>query len=214
MRDKVTSKVGHTAPLQVAIMTPYLTESMGDARPFVDVWGARHSGWNVEIQKAFHGYAPENLLQERIIETRLGRKIFLYKPRWENGHERGFHDEELRAMRPLLAIEGSTLNGETETARLKETGVVVARYSTFYGGNSAYSRKSPEELGYSLDIPKTTESVLALLSHDAFIDALAERSIGKVRFALADLALRARRENMRPIKETPYLERTLAINRV
>jgi len=108
---------------------------------------------------------------------------------------------------PALVIAGSTEPGEDEVEGLKGTGLVVARYSMFYGGPSGYSGRSPGDGGYALDIPKDVGVVRDLLTDDNVLDALVARELGGLVGALDSF----NQGRIQPVLATPYLETALSI---
>ena len=67
-----------------------------------------------------------------------------------------------------FAIAGCTVPGEMEVRDLKGSGLVIARYSIFYGAPSNYTGNLPEDCGYSLDMPKSAKNVRVLLVQAVF----------------------------------------------
>jgi hypothetical protein len=108
-----------------------------------------------------------------------------------------------------LIIIGSAGYSEGDVRAIKPLGIVVARYSIFYGGPSGYTGDRPEETGYSLDLPKSVDTVKALLSHEPFLDALVARDDALIRTALEDLNAGLRE----PVLATPYLTEALQVQR-
>lgn len=106
------------------------------------------------------------------------------------------------AQAPILAIAGSTRGGEDEVRGLKGTGIIVARYSIFYGRPSEYTGSSPEEAGYSLDFPKNINTVRSMLRNGDVLEALRSRNKEGIEKALEifNECYNA------PIRTTPYLE--------
>jgi len=116
-------------------------------------------------------------------------------------------DREISAgfsMPPHLAIVGSTSEKEALTEKLTNImpGLIIARYSVFYGGPSKYTGTIPQYTGYSLDIPKQVETVRTLLTNEGFLNALLTRDIYQMREAIS--AINKGLEE--PILETPRLE--------
>ena len=83
--------------------------------------------------------------------------------------------------------------------------VPVARYSTFYGKPSGYSEMLPEEIGYSLDIPKDISAVRSLITNDLVLEALSLKDENRIRSSLDEL----NKGLERPILVTPFLHEAL-----
>jgi hypothetical protein len=148
-----------------------------------------------QIEK--YGYDPANLHGVRFLRTESGR---LVKLDTAEDHESRMPTDS------LMAIAGSTESAEDNIRGLRGTGLIVARYSIFYGGPSGYTGRTPEQGGYALDIPKKVETAKALITDDAVIDALVAREADKIREAIGELN---KRLNV-PVLVTPYLEEALA----
>ncbi|MCX6709249.1 MAG: hypothetical protein NTW67_06415 [Candidatus Woesearchaeota archaeon] len=108
-----------------------------------------------------------------------------------------------------FAIAGQSTLGEMEVYVLKGSGLIVARYSKFYPGNSEYTHSSPERAGYSLDIPKKEYVVKDFLSNDRVLEALLSRNEERIEFAV-DVFNRWRSA---PVLITPYLKEALRVKR-
>ena len=173
----------------VAVFTGYLSEDMT----------GRYTEEYIQNQIEKFGYDPNNFNKER----------FLFTPRFsvrldtKDDHvSRGPHET-------LLAIHGSTESAEEAINNLRGSGLIVARYSIFYGGPSQYSGNYPEESGYSLDVPKSVDTVRKMLTTESLLDALVARELGQVTDALAEV-----NEGLdKPVLATPYLEKALRFER-
>ncbi len=174
--------------LIVAIFTPYLYEDMRKAG---------YSEQYIREQVEKYGQDHDNLQGVKTVKTQSGRLVKLDTP---DDHESKGPDDV------LMAIHGSTESAERMILAHKGTGLIVARYSIFYGGPSGYTGRTPEEGGYALDIPKKVETARALITDDAVIDALVAREAGKIRDAIDGMN---KRLNV-PVLVTPYLEKALA----
>lgn len=104
-----------------------------------------------------------------------------------------------------LVIAGSTKEVEMDVEDLKGSGLIIGRYSIFYGNPSGYTDVAPEDGGYSLDIPKSVATLKALLTHDGFLDAIVARDETQIREAIDDL----NKDLERPVLITPYLSEAL-----
>ena len=100
-----------------------------------------------------------------------------------------------------LMIIGSTVPAENDVLSWKGTGLVVARFSTFYGGRSDYTGRHPAMGGYSLDFPKDAKVVKELLTTDSFLEGLVSRETGKIRKAVDEFST----DREKPVLVTPYL---------
>lgn len=167
--------------VKIEIWTSYLTEDITE----------KYSEEYVEKQKQMFSYDPENLITgSRIIG---GRNIVLIE---EKGNSR---------ERPHLVIAGCTRNNEASVKNFKGTGLLVARYSIFYGEPSAYTGNYPEESGYTFDLPKETAIVKALLKHDDFLEGIVAREGARIRSAVDRLNATIKR----PVLVTDYLSEAL-----
>src|SRR3989338_1937590 len=94
-----------------------------------------------------------------------------------------FFEEEVRSIpnEGDLIFVGSTEDSERAVRMIASYGTPIVRYSKFYGGRSGYSGRTPEEGGYSFDIPKDANCVRALLEKDSFLQAILERNPHRVR---------------------------------
>ncbi|MBW3016538.1 hypothetical protein KY309_02920 [Candidatus Woesearchaeota archaeon] len=166
-----------------AIVTPYLYENLEDegyARDYI------------EKQIERFGYDPQNLNGTKFLET----DRFFVKLHTKQDHT---HDK------PDLVVIGSAGNSEHIVERMKPSGIIVARYSIFYGGPSDYTGNSPEEGGYSLDLPKSVALVKAMLTHNGVLESILERDEGRIRSALDDLNSKV----SQPVLVTPFLAEAL-----
>tara|TARA_Y100000310_G_C20685833_1_gene818911 strand:- start:1373 stop:1906 length:534 start_codon:yes stop_codon:yes gene_type:complete len=109
---------------------------------------------------------------------------------------------------PLLVIAGQTRIGEEEVRDMKDLGFVVARYSVFYGGRSRYTGASPDEAGYSLDMPKDPQTAGKLLANQEVYEALESRNKSKIEKAIANF----NENGYYPIRITSFLEEALKIS--
>lgn len=169
--------------VRVGIWTPYLIEDM--SKECDDEYVAQ--------QIKMFGYDPNKLIKEDKLVT--GRNVVLLEKK----------DSSLK--RPHLVIVGCTRSVEDSVKRTRGTGVLVARYSTFYGEPSDYTGNYPDQCGYALDIPKDPDVVKALLHCDDVLEALVAREEERIRCTLD--CFNAARE--RPVLVTGYLREALAL---
>jgi hypothetical protein len=185
-----TNEKTNARGFNVALLTPYLSSTIENIV---------NAGYDPKIQIDKYGFDQNNLNGVKVIETEKQNKVFLIAP--VNGCYLGnLNPKKIKDL--TLAIAGCTEQGEEEVRNMKGSRVVVARYSIFYGGKSDYTGSSPEEAGYSLDIPKNIKSVIALLRSDEILEAIQDRDGFRVKNALSGLNTRLEQQ----ILATPYLE--------
>ena len=171
----------------VGVFTPYLC---------ADIAKEGYDDEYVKVQKEKFSYEDDNLNDERLIVTpRFKVKLDTH----EEHESRGPGDV-------LLAIHGSTREAEERIRGLRGTGLIVARYSIFYGGPSKYTGNYPEESGYSLDIPKKVSAAKALVTDDGVFEAILSREEKAIVQAIYNL----NKKLEQPILVTPYLPKALA----
>ena len=183
--------------VRVAVISNYLTENFAESERYKE----RPEALQRQIEK--YGYDPKNLNGVSAILTPKKRLVMLYAP---NQDPTNF--DIVRASD--LAIYGSTEWAEDEVASLKNSGVVVARYSIFYGKESGYSGRKPEEGGYSLDLPKAVGCAASLITNDNCLEALASRDEARIRDAIGKLNVG---HEGAPVLITPFLSEALKIQR-
>lgn len=172
--------------IEVALLTPYLTLGPSDFPS---------GSLKVEIER--YGYNSQNFKDvERIITPEFCVLI--------NKSQRFYHDLPIKGD---LVIAGSAEDSEEVINRIHGSGLIVARYSIFYGGNSRYTNQSPAQGGYALDIPKNHGTVEQFLNNDKMLDALITRDEKKIRSALDGLNATL----AQPILATSYLSEALEI---
>lgn len=200
MTGKIDEQNEEKQKVYVAILTPYLTNSLGDfaecAKIDVKEGGLQYTPEEyVQKQSEMFGYDPNNFNGIRTLETE-NKIIFLETPK----------DHAIAAPALAdLAIAGSTESIEQSIFDLKSTGLIVARYSTFYRRPSGYTQRFPAESGYSLDIPKKVEVVRQFLTDEAVMDALLLRDEDAIRAAIYAL----NEELEEPIIVTDYLREAI-----
>jgi hypothetical protein len=172
--------------VKVFIGTPYLIEN---PYALMKLWGVEGTKDQIED----YGYDPINVISERILTTNKGRVVEILED--DNDLNKGH-----------FSIFGCTESMEEVVSLQKGMGIIVARYSCMYGDVSEYSQKSPEESGYSLDIPKFPEVARAFMTDDAIVSAIMERDMGGIEEAVKEL----NKKIHLPIFITPYLERALS----
>ncbi len=169
----------------VGLFTPYLSENMGE----------RFDEEYIKMQIEDFGYQRSNFNGTKHILTDK-YEVRLDKP----------HDFISRGPNDLvLSIHGSTENGEEDVRGLRGSGLIMARFSIFYGGPSQYTGNYPEESGYALDFPKDIGAVKALLTNDQMLDALVLREETKIRDAVENLNSTLNQ----PVLITDYLTKAL-----
>ena len=105
-------------------------------------------------------------------------------------------------------IADSTQGVEQLVQGIKGKGVIVGRYSQFYRRSSEYTNRTPEQGGYSLDIPKNANTSFQLLTDDGVLESLTNRNEQEIRTAIDNL--NPRLEQGVPILITPYLTEALS----
>ncbi len=190
------------APVRVAILTTYLTDTMEDLKQWCDRVRDTTEGaeklmkWQME--KA--GFNPQNFAGVKVLNSAKGRTVFLETPEDHTLDKPEFAD---------FAVAGCTESKEhIVNYQLRGSGLIVGRYSMFYGGRSKYSGNTAGESGYALDIPKKVETVKALLTDDASLEALLARDESGIRKALSGLNKRLDE----PIIVTPFLSEALKVD--
>ena len=179
----MTEKNDDKKLFNAAIVTPYLSENM-EEKGFTKEY--------IQTQIKKFGYDPQNINGDKFLET---DKFFIRL------HTRDDHTNE----RPDLVIIGSAGHSEDKVESMKPSGIIVARYSIFYGGPSQYTGNSPEEGGYSLDLPKNVAVAKALLTDEGVLEAILAREEAKIRAALDDL----NKKVSQPVLITPFLAEAL-----
>ncbi|MBW2993504.1 hypothetical protein KY317_02935 [Candidatus Woesearchaeota archaeon] len=182
-----------TMKVKVALLTPYLFQTVQDLE-------SRYDLGEVFNQIVHFGYQPDKIIRDKEI-TDGKRIVMIDRPK------------DLTTLALLdccagadLVISGSADDAEDFVLRfLKDTGLIVARFSIFYRGPSRYTGMAPEDTGYALDIPKDPDAVKALLTHGMFLDGLVKREEAQMRVALECLSTRL----PKPILATPYLTKCL-----
>jgi len=164
------------------IITPYLYENMRE----------ECTEEYVQKQIEYFEYDPNNLGGIKFLET--NRFIVNLNTR-----------TNCSKANPDLIIIGSAGVSEDEVEMLKPSGILVARYSIFYGGPSSYTGNTPEEGGYSLDLPKSVATSKALLTHDGVLESILEREESKIRDAVENL----NKTIEKPVLITPFLAKAL-----
>ena len=181
--------------LYVALKTPYLTQSFDE---MVLESGEEYAN----MQANRYGHERVNLSGVRMLHSPSGKTVVLRsRGVW------GFSESESRIIVPDMYIMGAVKEAAEVVQEAMNDGLFIARFSIFYGRASDYTSKLPEEAGYSLDIPKSVETVKALLTDDSCLEAIASRNSSKIRESLDVL----NRSFERPIIATPHLERALSL---
>src|SRR3989338_4305465 len=173
--------------IRVDIHTSYLTDN----------YGATLSTEEFKKQVKYERLEQENLRDTSVFTT----------PHFEVRVVKSKEDcarENSTGLVPHLAIVGSTREKEALTEKLTNImpGLIIARYSVFYGGPSKYTGTLPQYTGYSLEIPKRVETVRTLLTNEGFLKALLTRDIYQMREAISAI----NKVLEEPILETPRLE--------
>jgi hypothetical protein len=177
---------------KAGIMTPYLLESLDQLRS-----GETEEYVQAQIKK--FGYDPNNLNGMKVIET-PGHIVSIESPE--------HHTTQSPKDCDMIVI-GCAGNCEDMVRSARNSGILFARYSVFYGGVSKYSNEMPEATGFSLDIPKRVDAVKAMLTHDELLEAIVTREEAKIVAALDSL----NKKLTEPILATPYLKTALTYSK-
>ena len=123
MSEKKTGQI----PFIATIWTPYLTEGFAKFS---------RNTCPVELleQILLYGYNPENLNELDCLRTNGGRAVLL---------DKSYNDQ--RARLSDLVIAGNTERSESKVREFKGSGLIVARYSIFYGKPCIYTEARPED---------------------------------------------------------------------
>jgi hypothetical protein len=204
---KKTKQARRLRSVRVGILTPYLSESL---EQMISV--APSLEWAVSQVVKF-GYNPmDSLSGTEVIETNR-RRVEILTPGQYEGPGFGMTDSQyilcLDDPRLDLAIAGAVESTEDLVVTRKNSGLVVARYSVFYGEKSRYTGREASEAGYALDIPKDVPTVRALLSSESFLASLLSRDERKVTKSIENLNTKLER----PIIVTPFLQEALNVSR-
>ena len=189
----------------VSISTPYLMESEKMFENYYKVFpGELPKGLNpsqaTTIQKAAYGFNPNNLNGKKTIITKKGNLVLINSEIYPLLKCQVFSD---------LEITGSNDVMEEVIREHMGSGLITARYSIFYGGKSMYTGRSPEDSGYSLDIPKNPNIVKTMLRDDSFLESILSRDGSKILSSIGKL----NKKLEKPILVTSYLEEVLEVKR-
>jgi hypothetical protein len=185
---------GRTKEYKIFVGTSYLTDSVSDFECPIDFLE----------QSLFFGYDPDNLNGIKFLQT--PKKNIVKLSTRENSHDITTRN----VINHDLAIVSSTESVEERVSLMKGSGLVVARYSIFYGESSGYTGNLPKSSGYSLDLPKIVGCAVALMTDDNFLEALVSREEARIKNAIEELN---RGKELATILITPYLTEALKINR-
>ncbi|MAF50813.1 MAG: hypothetical protein CMH64_01855 [Nanoarchaeota archaeon] len=180
-----------TSNFNVTLLTPYLSEDLGEHLTREEV--LEHI--------ILYGHDPSNFSEERVLRT-PERLVSLSSPSYVGST--GTLPRMVLSESDLV-ISGNTESAEETVRDLKDSGLIIARFSIFYGEPSGYTDNSPEASGYSLDIPKDVSTVRAMLTDDNLLNALTSENESRIRMALNDL-----NTNLdQPVLATPFLSEAL-----
>lgn len=110
-----------------------------------------------------------------------------------------------------LAVVGCTVSHEQSVFFFKDSGLLFARCSIFYGKPSGYTSFTPEEAGYAFDVPKDKEKVFSFITDEKTARAILKRDAQEVRKSIDELNQRLRLSE--PILVTPYFDQALDLSR-
>ena len=86
-----------------------------------------------------------------------------------------------------IVISGSAYAAEANVRDVSWSGLIVGRYSKFYGGPSEYTRRLPAQSGYAFDIPHDYAAVIEMLTYDDVLEAILARDVKQIRTAVDEL---------------------------
>lgn len=138
------------------------------------------------------------------------RLVIYNKDYWENWRKNGEVLSVLGRQTPLLIIAGQTHIQEETVNSIKDLGFIVARYSRFYGGNSPYTKKSPENAGYSIDIPIKQGLLRKLLESEDIYEAINSRNQDRIEESIKEF--NNKYYSLNKINITPFLKEALKID--
>lgn len=188
-------------PVRIALLTPYLIDSVESMAAEMQFHGKSFEDFLAQFMQ--FGYNPDNLAGLTSLMTN-NHAVLFSTPGYTPG--RGFLPLE-KSPEADLMIAGCTTGFERDVSSLKNSGLLVGRYSIFYGHPSNYTGRTPESAGYAFDIPKHVEAVKSLITDDATLEALALRNENKIRRAIGKLNERF----PQPVLITTFLSEALAI---
>ncbi|MBU2523096.1 MAG: hypothetical protein KKE23_02280 [Nanoarchaeota archaeon] len=202
---KISNKFSEKKIYVVSISTPYLTDTLKTLEEAYTLFPEEMpKGMKpleaAKIQQKKYGFDPKNLHGQDRVNTKKGNVVMLSTLEKTVLPCKVFAD---------LDISGCNEPSEHNVQELKGSGLLVARYSIFYGGNSKYTGSSPQDSGYSLDIPKNPKTVKALLQNDSFLEAIMSRDGSMILRSLGKL----NKKLEQPILVTPYLEEALEVEK-
>ena len=198
LANEITSEKANSKEYKAAILTPYLTEG-------IDRFGSPKEALKQITQ---YGLELINFEGIRLLQTDKGNHVKIWSPEYDARGRLEVRASEIRGSD--LVITGSTEPSEEEVENFKGSGLVVARFSIFYGKPNRYTGNLPEEAGYSLDLPKSVGCALALLTSENVLESLVLREEARVRNAIEKLNLG---HEGAPVLITPYLNEVLKIRR-
>lgn len=184
--------------IQVGILTGYLYESL-------EKMIAEAPSFEYALSQIFEfGHPPENLSGIKHFTTPKFR-VHLRNPE-ENGNSygQGFYPC-LGDPRSAFIISGSAEQVEERIIGAKNSGILIARYSIFYGKNSNYTGRTAGESGYAFDMPKDVATARKLLTTDSVLEAIAARDEKAICESLDVM----NRDLKYPVLVTPFLHEAL-----
>lgn len=154
----------------VLVLTPHLTECLDE---------------ELEKTQIKYGYERNNFHSISKLETKSYTVHLIKPPDTQELARKTLNNNEMTkdiAKTIDLVIAGATRPGQEEVKVLKDdkTGLIIARYSTFYPNKNGYTNMTLEEAGYALDIPKKVCVVKTLLRNDKFLKAITKRDEAKI----------------------------------
>lgn len=176
--------------INIGLMTNYLTRSFEE-------WSKKFSD-EMQFQIETAKLEKENLAGVRYMNT-PAFDVRLHSP----------NEYDVAPGACSLIIAGNTEPNEFWSQSLMGSGILIGRFSIFYGGNSRYTGNSAAQGGYALDIPKSVDTVKAMLQHEPLLEGLLMRDAQLIENGLGSLNSKL----SEPVIATPYLSQALQIRR-
>ncbi len=180
--------------INVGIMTYYLTKS------FDEYWAKKDC--DLEWQQQNAKLERQNLAGIRYFKAG-NLDVRLHNP----------DEHDVAPGECSFFIAGCDPKFEDWTNRMQGSGMVIARFSMFYGCRSKYSKNTAAESGYSLDIPKSVSTVQTMLTHEPFLEGILARDEQRINSGLQSLNEKLQLQQQQPVLATPYLTHALQIQR-
>ena len=177
-----------------AILTPYLAKELP----------SHLSRQEKEKQISKYGYDPNNFKDIEKFNTQKHTVLI----------EKETQHKLPSPVNSDIIIAGQTEEQERKVRNLasynnENTGLLIARYSTFYKHKSSYTGRSLEECGYSFDIPKDVHTVKLFLTDDDILESILLRNKDRIEKSIEKL----NKGLSLPILITSNLEKELLVEK-